>query len=150
MMAAEITALRGTCSRAQVGVVFAKEGRIIMTGYNGAPSGIPHCEHLDDSPCEVSVHAEANAIATAARFGVALDGSTVYTTMQSCLKCAQLLINAGIQELVYSHSYRDQAGMELLIQRGIKVGILPPQLEMEPMEPEEQEGIPAIDWDARI
>ena len=45
MGVAEVVARRGTCSRAQVGVVFAREGRILATGYNGAPRGIPHCTH---------------------------------------------------------------------------------------------------------
>ena len=45
MGVAEVVARRGTCSRAQVGVVFAREGRILATGYNGAPRGIPHCHH---------------------------------------------------------------------------------------------------------
>ena len=45
MGVAEVVARRGTCSRAQVGVVFAREGRILATGYNGAPRGIPHCIH---------------------------------------------------------------------------------------------------------
>lgn len=45
MEVAHVVARRGTCSRAQVGVVFAREGRIVATGYNGAPPGIPHCKH---------------------------------------------------------------------------------------------------------
>lgn len=45
MEVAHVVARRGTCSRAQVGVVFAREGRILATGYNGAPPGITHCIH---------------------------------------------------------------------------------------------------------
>src|SRR6478736_4893511 len=123
VMAAEIAAVRGTCSRAQVGVVFARNGRVVMTGYNGAPAGVKHCIHLpgDDQPCEIAVHAEANAIATAARYGVALDNSTVYVTMQPCLKCAQLLINAGIYGLVFTRPYRVTDGVDLLVRQGIEV-----------------------------
>jgi len=42
---ATVAAKRGTCSRLRVGAVFSREGRILATGYNGAPKGQPHCEH---------------------------------------------------------------------------------------------------------
>lgn len=45
MQMARIVAQRGTCSRLQVGAVFAKDGRVVVTGYNGAPPGVRHCTH---------------------------------------------------------------------------------------------------------
>lgn len=47
MEVAHVVAKRGTCSRLQVGAVFAQDGRIVVTGYNGAPRGMPHCEHAE-------------------------------------------------------------------------------------------------------
>lgn len=136
---AALAALRGTCSRAQVGAVVALEGRILSTGYNGAPSGMAHCDHtgqltslvvdgveqIKDPGCQVAVHAEANAIAFAARHGVALLNSTIYCTSSPCVKCAQLIINAGIERVVFLSEYRDPAGRKLLKNAGIALVHLP-------------------------
>lgn len=136
--AAELASERSTCSRNHVGCVVANEGRIIVTGYNGAPAGLPHCSHECDCPqtygrgehdqgcfslqgCMTSVHAEANAIAYAARYGVRLEGSHLYTTVQPCLACAQLTINAGIRAVTFVREYRDHAGLNLLNQAGIVI-----------------------------
>lgn len=83
--------------------------------------------HLTDCPtnnkdgCRVSVHAEANAIAFAARFGVATDGAYLYTTVSPCLTCSQLIINAGIKRVYFIQEYRDHAGIDLLRDAGIGV-----------------------------
>lgn len=116
MHVAEIVALRATCSRAQVGCVIAKDNRIISMGYNGAPKGMTHCNHDHDSSsgCDVSVHAEANAIAFAAKEGIATEGATLYTTLSPCKTCAQLIINAGITTVHYTKLYRDESGINLL------------------------------------
>jgi dCMP deaminase len=146
MRQAEIVAERSTCSRAHVGVVIAHEGRIVSQGYNGAPAGMDHCshdcscgldydptdvedEHLTSCPvgastrtgCKVSVHAEANAIAFAAKHGVATGGAVLFTTMAPCLACAQLIINAGIMRVVYARPYRFDEGLQLLIEAGVMV-----------------------------
>jgi dCMP deaminase len=136
-------AQRATCSRNQVGVVIAKEGRILVTGYNGAPAGMPHCNHtcwctsfafaephdVDETrpheeqcplkPCVVAVHGEANAIAWAARNGVPTQGADLFTTVSPCYSCAQLIINAGIIRVVYHQLYRLQKGLNLLVQAGV-------------------------------
>lgn len=140
MAHAELAAERSTCSRAHVGVAFGKDGRVLITGYNGAPAGMPHCDHTcvpgcrgsmpnsshysecpADKPCTISVHAEANAIAYAARHGVVLDGSELFATYSPCVPCAQLLINVGITKLYALHMYRVREGVDLLIQAGIEV-----------------------------
>jgi dCMP deaminase len=82
------------------------------------PLGDPHCEQVPEG-CTISVHAEANAIAFAARHGVALQGATVYTTHSPCVPCAQLIINAGIKEVNYLHDYRITDGRVLLSAVGI-------------------------------
>lgn len=120
---ARVLARRSTCSRALVGAVIALNGRILSMGFNGAPSGIEHCVHAanDVSACEVAVHAEANAVAFAAKHGVALNGSALFTTLSPCLKCAQLIINAGIVRVVIGKVYRDHSGPRMLERLGIHV-----------------------------
>ena len=142
-------AKRGTCARARVGAVLSRDGRVISTGYNGAPSGITHCHHpthrvpdeivtdlggvkrrltkqvfVDDSPCKVSEHAERNAIAYAARYGVATDGAILHSTHEPCLDCARMIVNAGIFEVNYVKPYRVHDGLSLLVEAGIVVAQL--------------------------
>jgi dCMP deaminase len=116
-------ATRATCDRGRAGCVIVKDKRILVTGYVGAPSGLPHCDevghlfrkviHEDGSitqHCVRTVHAEQNAIAQAARFGIPLDGSTLYVKMTPCRSCAMLIINSGIKRVVCE--YRYHAGKE--------------------------------------
>jgi len=117
---AGVIARRSTCSRLQVGAVLARDGRVLSTGYNGTPAGMRHCVHVDMRvPCVEAVHAEANAIAFAAKYGVMTDDTTMYITDSPCLKCAQLIINAGIKQVVYDQPYRDQSGVDLLKRAGL-------------------------------
>jgi deoxycytidylate deaminase len=71
--------------------------------------------------CTRTVHAEANAIAFAARFGTSIDGSELYCTHSPCLPCAKLVVNAGIVRYVYEQPYRDTSGLSLLEEAGILV-----------------------------
>lgn len=131
---AYVMAERGTCARARVGCVVARDGRVLSTGYNGAPRGLPHCVHEDGvasrdrppmaEPCRTSAHAEANAVAFAARNGVPIDRATVYTTLSPCVYCAQLLVNAGVERVVCGEVYRDHTGVELLLSAKIVVDVL--------------------------
>jgi dCMP deaminase len=123
---AVIVSERGTCLRAHVGAVIAKDGRVISTGYVGAPSGLPHCLEVgcdisEFSGCIRTVHAEANAIAWAARNGLATDGSTLYCTHSPCANCAKLIINAGIERVVYCEEYRDMKPLAMLGTVGIQI-----------------------------
>lgn len=125
MEIADVISKRGTCERAKVGCVIAKDGRPIATGYVGAPSGLPHCISVGcqtgpDGGCIRTVHAEANAIAFAARHGTSTEGSELYTTTAPCLSCAKLIINAGIRLVVFRERYRDPAGLDLLIQARVQ------------------------------
>lgn len=120
---------RGTCERGQVGAVIARENRPISAGYVGAPSGMDECKAVG---CEIgthdgcirTVHAEANCIAFASRFGAPTDGSTIYTTLSPCSECAKLIINAGIARVVYATPYRDSRGLRMLEQAGVEVEII--------------------------
>ena len=112
-----------TCDRRRVGAVISKDRRIISTGYNGAPAGMSHCYHKegDDRPCEKSVHAEANAIAFAAKAGISVEGTVLYTTTIPCYTCSALIINAGIKEVRYAEIYRDERGLDILREAGVEV-----------------------------
>jgi dCMP deaminase len=120
---AQIEAMEGTCNRLKVGAVIARGGRIISSGYNGAPSKLTHCgdECFDGGPpCKRAVHAEANAIAFAAKHGIATDGATMVSTDSPCLDCARLIINAGIREVFYMREYRDTKPLDELQAAGVR------------------------------
>jgi dCMP deaminase len=139
MVCARAFSERSTCARSHVGVVVAHEGRIIASGYNGTPAGMRHCDHNCTCPgrdpyghytdcevnntsgCKEAVHAEANAIADAARYGRATNGGELFTTMSPCYPCSQLIINAGIVRVVYLVQYRITDGLTLLKQAGVEV-----------------------------
>ena len=116
MQVAEIFAQRSTCDRLHVGAVMVREGRILVTGYNGAPAGLPHCVHSagDGEGCTTAEHAERNAIAFAARLGIRLEGATLYVTHMPCLSCAMSIVNAGVDEVFYRDPYRLLDGIRLL------------------------------------
>ncbi|MBN2386706.1 MAG: cytidine/deoxycytidylate deaminase family protein [Anaerolineales bacterium] len=101
---------RSTCDRALVGCVLVREKRILTTGFNGSPSGQPHCDEaghlMVDGHCVRTIHAETNAIIQAALHGVSTKGATCYVTHFPCINCAKALVNAGIVRLVYSVAYR--------------------------------------------
>ncbi len=109
---------RGTCNRGRAGCLIARDKRIIATGYAGAPERLDHCDeighlykdtiHEDGSVtrhCIRTVHAEANAVAQAAKYGIAVDGATIYCKIEPCLDCAKLLISAGIKKVVCETRY---------------------------------------------
>lgn len=124
MQIAHLVATRATCPRRSVGAVIVRDKRILATGYNGAPRGLAHCPvdgELNDWPvgclkaghCIRSLHAEQNALLQAAMIGVACQGATIYVTCQPCNTCAKMLINAGIDRVIYEGDYPDDFSMEL-------------------------------------
>ncbi|HTU71829.1 MAG TPA: cytidine/deoxycytidylate deaminase family protein [Candidatus Baltobacteraceae bacterium] len=118
MQIARTVATRATCPRASVGAVLVREHRILTTGYNGAPRGVPHCTQAGcivvNDHCQRATHAEANAIVQGALHGVSLQGATAYCTHQPCVSCSKLLISAGIVKIVYDEAYPDPVAIELL------------------------------------
>lgn len=109
MEMARIVATRATCPRKSVGCVIVKGNRILTTGYNGAPSGVPHCTEvnckLEGNHCVRVVHAEANALAQAARHGIQLEGAKAYVTVQPCVRCSNLLASAGVTVARWDEAY---------------------------------------------
>jgi len=116
MRIADVVSLRSTCIKRKVGAVLVKDSHILSTGYNGAPTGFNHCtpetclrKNLNpgDQPelCR-GVHAEINCIIQAAIHGTSIKGeTTLYSTTFPCMSCLKLIINAGINRLVYIHGY---------------------------------------------
>lgn len=131
---AKQVATRATCDRRHVGSVLVSKDRVILsTGYNGAPRGMPHCDEagheIVEGHCVRTVHAEANAIAQAARTGASVEGATLYTTASPCYDCFKLLINAGVKKVVYNEFYmsRYEASakvLELAKEAGIEMRAL--------------------------
>lgn len=121
METARLWAHRGTCNRLRVGAVFSRRGRVLVQGYNGAPSGMLHCDHQNGEPCTRAVHAEANGISWAARNGVSLEDSEVHITNLPCPNCSLLIINSGIIRVVYDQDYRIRDGIELLAEANLEV-----------------------------
>lgn len=130
---AELVKKRSTCLRREVGAVLVKERRILATGYNGAPSGLPHCEQTGCLRQKLNVpsgerhelcrglHAEQNVLLQAAMYGVSVKGSKLYVTCVPCSICAKMIVNAGINELIYSDSYPDRIANSLFKKAGVKL-----------------------------
>lgn len=123
---AHAVASRSTCDRAHVGCVLVRDKRILATGFNGSPAGLPHCDEvghlLVDGHCVRTIHAEVNAIVQAALHGVSTRDAACYVTHMPCIHCTKTLINAGIRRIVYHVGYRvDPYALEFCAQAGVQV-----------------------------
>ncbi|MCB0739052.1 MAG: cytidine/deoxycytidylate deaminase family protein [Bacteroidetes bacterium] len=109
MNIAHNVATRSTCDRAHVGTVLVRDKRILSTGFNGSPSGLPHCDDaghlLVNGHCVRTIHAEANAIIQSALHGISTKGAICYVTHFPCLNCTKMLINSGVTRIVFSFEY---------------------------------------------
>lgn len=134
MEMAELTAKRSTCMRRHVGAVIVKDRHAIATGYNGAPSGIMHCEERGGCIRQqlnvpsgqrhelcMALHAEQNAIIQAAVMGNSVEGGTIYITHQPCAICAKMILDAGIKRIVIKEGYPDELAASILDEAGLKV-----------------------------
>ena len=116
------------CKRRQVGALLVSNNMIISDGYNGTPSGFENnCEDPDNVSFPYVLHAEANAITKVARSNNSSNGATLYVTASPCMECAKLIIQSGIQRVVYGEKYRLMDGVELLQKAGLQVDYMPPQ-----------------------
>ncbi len=115
---------RANCTGRRVGAIVVRDRRILSTGYNGTPSNMRNCEdggcHRCARPDEyppgehydvcICVHAEQNALLAAARFGVAIEGCTIYTTLQPCFGCLKELLQASVREVCYLEPWVSRFG----------------------------------------
>tara|TARA_Y100001970_G_C14237327_1_gene862635 strand:+ start:3076 stop:3567 length:492 start_codon:yes stop_codon:yes gene_type:complete len=133
----DVIGKRATCDRGRSGCVVVKDKQILCTGYVGSPSGLPHCDdegHLmkklidEDGTsrlhCVRTIHAEQNAICQAAKYGISLQGCTLYCKMEPCRVCAMIIISVGIKKVVAKKKYHaaqdtrdmfDKAKVELIV-----------------------------------
>jgi len=128
-------ATRSTCLRRHVGAVIVRDKYILSTGYNGAPSGLAHCEVVGCLREKMGIpsgerqeicrglHAEQNAIIQAALHGVSTQGSTIYVTHQPCITCAKMLINAGVRRVVCANTYPDKLARDILAEAGVQLEV---------------------------
>ena len=124
---------RANCTGRRVGAIIVRDRRILSTGYNGTPSKMTNCEdggchrcadpeqyasgeHYDVCIC---VHAEQNALLAAARFGVAIEGCSLYTTLQPCFGCLKELLQANVREVCFLHPWESRFGAQydVLVER---------------------------------
>ncbi|MCW4020400.1 MAG: cytidine/deoxycytidylate deaminase family protein [Candidatus Bathyarchaeota archaeon] len=131
-------AQRATCDRGRTACIIVKDRRVLCTGYVGSPPGLAHCDEaghmmrkvLDEKGdvsqhCVRTLHAEQNAIIQAARYGIPIAGSTMYTLMAPCFTCAKMIVGAGIEKIVCERKYHaDQDSMELFKQAHVKVVVI--------------------------
>ncbi len=123
MLLAKMVALRSGCNSRPSGAVIVKDKRILATGYNGPMPGAWHCTDKGPNYCfrrqkgipDIdkynfcrATHAEANAIAQAARFGISVEGAELYCTLAPCYVCLKLIASAGIKAVYYEYDYESR------------------------------------------
>ena len=115
---------RANCTGRRVGALIVRDRRILSTGYNGTPSRMLNCEEGGCQRCAspqsypsgegydlcICVHAEQNALLASARFGVAIEGCTLYTTLQPCFGCLKEILQANVQEVCYLQPWESRFG----------------------------------------
>ncbi len=111
---------RANCRGSRVGAVLVLENRVVTTGYNGVPANMTNCEDGGCDRCShperyesgkgydlcICVHGEQNALLSAARFGISIDGAVIYTTMRPCFGCTKELLQAGVKKVFYLHDWQ--------------------------------------------
>ena len=114
----KVLSRRATCPRKSVGCIIVDDyNSIVAAGYNTAPLGMPTCLDVgcidEGGHCVRVVHAEINALASAARRGISLKGCTAYCTLLPCIQCAQALSTAGIGAVMYDEVYEREEAQTL-------------------------------------
>ncbi|MDM7924992.1 MAG: dCMP deaminase family protein [bacterium] len=132
MQITRLVSSRSTCLRRKVGAVMVKDKRILATGYNGVPRGLPHCLDVGCLRDRLKIpsgerhelcrglHAEQNAIIQAATSGTSIEGCVLYTTHYPCVLCMKMILNASIHEVIFAEGYPDGLAMEMAAEGGLK------------------------------
>jgi dCMP deaminase len=130
-------AKRATCDRGKSGCIIVRDKRILCSGYVGSPPELPHCDEVGHElkkvldadgtvrqHCVRTIHAEQNAICQAARYGIPLENTMLYCTMEPCRVCAMLIISVGVKKVIVKRRYHaaldtrvlfEKAGIELVV-----------------------------------
>lgn len=116
------------CQRKQVGAIIVKDEMVISDGYNGTPAGFDNCCEDEQGNTQWYVlHAEANAILKVAKSTNNCKGATLYLTLSPCKDCSKLVLQAGINRVVFINAYKDTEGVDFLKSAGVDVS----QIELE-------------------
>ena len=133
MAITQLVANRSTCLRRHVGAILVKDKRILASGYNGAPSGLRHCEEVGCVRTNSSIpsgerhelcrglHAEQNLIIQAAYHGIPINGSILYCTNKPCVICTKMIINSGIKKVYFVDGYDDPLSDQMLAEAGLEL-----------------------------
>jgi dCMP deaminase len=133
MAITKLVATRSTCLRRHVGAILVKDKRILASGYNGAPSGLRHCEEVGCLRANSSVpsgerhelcrglHAEQNLIIQSAYHGISIKGAILYCTNKPCVICTKMIINSGIIKIYYEDGYDDPLSDQMLNEAGLEM-----------------------------
>ena len=150
METAKIWSQQSYCKRLKVGAVLSKDGRILITGYNGTISKTKNsCENItfkckmcgfesenEFSKCQncdvkyvekimqtsdFVLHAEQNVITFSAKNGIPTKNCTLYITHSPCKQCSKIIAQSGIIRVVYENEYRDKEGIDFLNSVGVEV-----------------------------
>lgn len=111
---------RANCLGNRVGAVLVLEDRVVSTGYNGTPEDMKNCDEGGCDRCVnrekygsgkgydvcICVHAEQNALLSAARFGISVAGAILYCTMRPCFGCTKELLQARVRAVYYLHDWK--------------------------------------------
>ncbi|OGD56347.1 cell division protein DedD [Candidatus Berkelbacteria bacterium RBG_13_40_8] len=139
----DVVGQRSTCDRGRPGCVIVKDRRVLTTGYAGSPVGMPHCDDEghemqkqinDDGTisehCVRTLHAEMNAITQAAKFGISIDGATLYLKFTPCYNCAKMIVNSGIKRVVSQVKYHaGEKSISLFKRAKVKLEIIEQRIE---------------------
>ena len=132
-----LVAQRSTCLRRKVGAIAVLDRRILATGYNGAPSGVPHCLEAGCLRQQMGIpsgqrheicrgiHAEQNVIIQAAVHGVSIAGAELYCTTFPCAMCSKMLINCGVKKIWIAEGYPDRLSEQMLAEAGVELVVFP-------------------------
>lgn len=137
MAITHLVAKRSTCLRRQVGAILVKDKRILATGYNGVPSGLPHCDEVGclrensgvpsgerHELCR-GLHAEQNVIIQAAYHGINIQGAHLYCTNLPCSICMKMIIASGIRKIFYEEGYPDKLAQDMIREASLELVHLP-------------------------
>lgn len=121
-----LVARRSTCARRAVGAIITDaKFRVLSTGYNGVPSGYPHCT---EQPCPgtldppgdtrrcFAVHAEQNAIIQCSRLE---DARHLFVSCKPCFTCAKMIANTPIKRVIALEDYPDPGTSVIFVQAEI-------------------------------
>ena len=106
----------------KVGSVIVRDNNILAFGFNGMPSGMDNdCKNSNGSTKQEVIHAEANAICKLAKSTGSSEGATLYSTLSPCVECAKLIMQSGITRIIFRETYKDEAGILLLLNNNKEV-----------------------------